>query len=80
MLFIKKTFEKNKSNVQKKMIESGTTKKQRKNPNDPGRFIESEATTKEGEKATISYYLDTEKIEIEAQYDGFYAILYGFIG
>ena len=57
-----------------KMIESGSTKKQRKNPNDPARFIGSIATTKEGEKATIEHYLDTEKIETEAQYDGFYAI------
>jgi len=57
-----------------KMVDSGNTKKVRKNPNDPARFIGSIATTEDGEKAKILNYLDEEKIELEAQYDGLYAV------
>lgn len=58
----------------KKMVDSGTCKKQRKNPNDPARFVGKQAVTKEGEKADIHYYLDEEKIAEEEKYDGFYAV------
>jgi transposase len=58
----------------KKMIESGSVKKVRKNPNDPGRFIAKTAVTKDGEKAEIHNYLDEEKIENELMYDGIYAV------
>lgn len=58
----------------KKMIESGSTKKQRKNPNDPARFIGTQAATKDGEAAKITKYLDEEKIADEEQYDGLYAV------
>lgn len=57
-----------------KMITSGNTKKQRKNPNDPARFIGSKAATAEGEVAKIHHYLDEDKIESEAMYDGLYAV------
>ena len=57
-----------------KMLDSGSTKKTRKNPNDPARFIGSIAATKEGEKAKIHTYLDECKIADEAQYDGLYGI------
>ena len=57
-----------------KMIASGKTKKQRKNPHDPARFIATMAATKEGEIADIHSYLDDNKIETEAQYDGLYAV------
>ena len=57
-----------------KMLEAGTKKKQRKNPNDPARFIGTFAATKEGEIANIHNYLDTTKIENEAMYDGLYAV------
>lgn len=57
-----------------KMMESGTTKRVRKNPNDPARFIESIATTQEGEVADIHNYLNTDKIDFESQYDGLYAV------
>ncbi len=56
------------------MIASGSAKKQRKNPHDPARFIATAAVTKEGEKAEIHRYLDEDKIEAEAQYDGLYAV------
>ena len=57
-----------------KMLESGSTKKNRKNPNDPARFIGKKAVTKDGEAADIEQYLDEAKIEEEAQYDGLYAV------
>ena len=57
-----------------KMLASGNTKKNRKNPNDPARFIGIAATTKEGESADIRHYLDEGKIEEEAKYDGLYAV------
>jgi len=57
-----------------KMVGSGKTKKNRKNPNDPARFIGTTAVTKDGEAADIHVYLDEDKIESEAQYDGLYAI------
>lgn len=57
-----------------KMMNSGNTKKTRKNPNDPARFIGTFATTKDGEAADIHSYLDENKIESEALYDGLYAV------
>lgn len=57
-----------------KMVGTGKPKKNRKNPNDPARFIGTAATTKEGKTAEIHSYLDKEKIESEAQYDGLYAV------
>lgn len=57
-----------------KMVNTGRPKKNRKNPNDPARFIGTVATTKEGKTAEIHSFLDKEKIESEAQYDGLYAV------
>ena len=57
-----------------KMVANGSLKKQRKNPNDPARFVNKVAVTNEGEKAKIHYYLDTDKIAEEEMYDGLYAI------
>ena len=57
-----------------KMLDSGKTKKNRKNPNDPTRFIGKMAVTKDGEAADIKQYLDEDKIAEEAQYDGLYAV------
>ena len=56
------------------MLKSGNHKKTRKNPNDPARFIGKEAVTRDGEMADVLYYLDEEKIEQEARYDGLYAV------
>lgn len=56
------------------MLKDGNHKKTRKNPNDPARFIDKEAVTKEGEIADILYYLDEAKIAEEARYDGLYAV------
>lgn len=56
------------------MVAAGKTKKQRKNPHDPARFIGSIAVTKDGEAADVHSYLDESKIEAEEQYDGLYAV------
>lgn len=58
----------------KKMISTDSVKKQRKNPNDPARFVANVAVTPDGEKAEIKYHLNASKIDEEAQYDGLYAI------
>lgn len=57
-----------------KMIAGGSLKRQRKNPNDPARFVNKTAVTKEGEKAAIHYWLDLDKIAEEEKYDGLYAV------
>ena len=58
----------------KAMVKNGVFKKNRKNPNDPARFVNKVAVTAEGEKAKIHYYLDTDKIAEEEMYDGLYAV------
>ena len=57
-----------------KMLCSGSTKKNHKNPNDPACFIGKTAVTKEGEAAQIKHYLDEDKIMEESMYDGLYAV------
>lgn len=57
-----------------KMLASENTKKTRKNPNDPARFIGRISVTNDGETAKEHKYLDVEKISSEAQYDGLYAV------
>ena len=57
-----------------KMLQSGSIKKERRNPNDPARFIGSIAVTEDGETAGIQRYLDEDKINLETQYDGLYAV------
>lgn len=60
----------------RKMIDDPGRKRRGKNQNDPARFIKKEAVTKDGEIAkTYVYDLDTEKIEEEQRYDGFYAVV-----
>lgn len=58
----------------RKMVENGKMKKQRRNPNDPARFVGKVAATEDGEVAGIYYYLDEEKIAEEEKYDGLYAV------
>lgn len=57
-----------------KMIANGSLKRQRKNPNDPARFVNKLAVTGDGEKADIRYYIDLEKIAGEEKYDGLYVV------
>lgn len=57
------------------MIQSnGKMKKNRKNPNDPARFIEKITTDENGVIIEEHYALNQDKINDEAMYDGFYAI------
>lgn len=50
-------------------------KKERRNPNDPARFIKKTSVTGYGEVADkVIYEIDQEMIEKEAMYDGFYAV------
>lgn len=58
----------------KVMLSNGNYRKNRKNPNDPARFIDKTAVTEDGEIANILYSLDEAKIEQEARYDGIYAV------
>ena len=58
-----------------KMVRLKSVKKQRKNPNDPARFIKTTAITQDGEVAKKKLYeIDQDVIEKEAAYDGFYAV------
>ena len=57
-----------------KMVANGSLKRQRKNPNDPARFVNKVAVTENGEKADVHYYLDLDRIADEEQYDGLYAV------
>ncbi len=50
------------------------TKKNRKNPNAPARFIGAAAANQDGEAADIQRYLDEDKIVEESRYDGLYAV------
>lgn len=60
-LYQKTIREKQVERVQK-MPESGSTKKNRKNPNDPVRFTETTAATEDGKAADIHNYLNENKI------------------
>lgn len=46
----------------KAMLSNGRHKKNRKNPNDPARFIDKTAVTKDGEMADILYFLDEKRL------------------
>lgn len=71
------------ANIRNKQIEraksmidnNGKIKKNRRNPNDPTRFIKKQNITKYGEAAEKEVCeLDEEAIAKEAMYDGFYAV------
>lgn len=56
-------------------ISTGVVKDHRKGPNDPMRFTKRTSITDTGEFANKDIFeLDTEKIEKEAAYDGFYGL------
>lgn len=61
----------------RKLIENGDRlKKERRNPNDPARFVKKTAVTEHGEIADQEIYeLDKDMINREAMYDGFYAVV-----
>ena len=58
-----------------KMVRDKSVKKQRRNPNDPARFVKVFAVTGDGEIADKkSFTIDQDKVDAEAMYDGFYAV------
>ena len=61
----------------KKMVsDGGKLKKVRNNANDPARFIEITTTTSNGEIAEEKYAsINQNKVDEEAMYDGFYAVI-----
>ncbi len=59
-----------------KMLEQPGKKRRGKNQNDPARFVKTTTITNDGEIAEKKIYdLDLERIEEEAKYDGFYAVI-----
>lgn len=62
--------------AQKMITDSGKPKKNRKNPNDPARFLKKQSFTDNAELAEDEIWqIDQEVIEKEAMYDGFYAVV-----
>lgn len=58
-----------------KLIDSGKCKQRPKNQNDPHRFIGHQIMTADGEACSKDEpFLNTDLIEEEARYDGFYAV------
>ncbi len=58
----------------RRMIERSDPEEIKKGPNDVRRFMKRTVSTKSGEKATVNYILDDEKIKEEEKYDGYYAV------
>lgn len=58
----------------KRLLELKDPEEIKKGPNDVKRFMKRIAKTKSGEKATVEYILDKEKIAEEEKYDGYYAV------
>lgn len=60
----------------KKWLQIAASQKNRKNPNDPARFLKKQSFTDNGELAEDEIWqIDQEVIEKEAMYDGFYAVV-----
>lgn len=58
------------------MIANQEKKRKGKNQNDPARFIQKTSVTEDGELASKCVYsLDQDRIDEEAMYDGFYAVI-----
>lgn len=58
------------------MIANHEKKRKGKSQNDPARFIQKTSVTEEGELASnYIYSLDQDRIDEEAMYDGFYAVI-----
>ncbi len=56
------------------MLSNNDPEEIKKGPNDVRRFMKRIASTRDGNKAVVSYVIDEEKIAEEEVYDGFYAI------
>ena len=58
----------------RRMIDRNDPEEIKKGPNDVRRFMKRTVATKSGEKATVSYIIDDERIKEEEKYDGYYAV------
>ena len=58
----------------KKLVERNDPEEIKKGPNDVRRFMKRVVKTKSGEKASVKYQLDKDKIAEEEKYDGYYAV------
>lgn len=58
----------------KKILDLKDPEEIKKGPNDVRRFMKRISKTKTGEKATVEYQLDEDKIAEEEKYDGYYAV------
>lgn len=58
----------------KRLLELKDPEEIKKGPNDVRRFMKRISKTISGEKASVEYELDTDKIAEEEKYDGFYAV------
>lgn len=58
----------------RKMLQLNDPEEIKKGPNDVRRFMKRVAKTVSGEKASVTYILDEEKIAEEEKYDGYYAV------
>lgn len=58
----------------KRLLATKDPEEIKKGPNDISRFMKRISKTKSGEKATIEYVLDDDKIAEEEKYDGYYAV------
>ena len=58
----------------RKLLDMKDPEEIKKGPNDVKRFLKRISQTKSGEKATVEYKLDEEKIAEEEKYDGYYAV------
>jgi transposase len=57
------------------MVQAGKKGKSKRNSNDPSRFVKKISVTEDGEVADkTEYSLDTDKIQKESYYDGYYAV------
>ena len=59
----------------RKLLAANDPEEIKKGPNDVKRFMKRIAQTKSGEKATVSFVIDDDKIAEEEKYDGFYAVV-----
>ena len=63
-------------NLLQKIIDGNLKKRKGKNQNDPARFVKETKYTDKGEIAEKSAFeLDQDRIDEEAKYDGFYAVI-----
>ncbi len=58
----------------KRLLAGGDPEEIKKGPNDVRRFMKRIAKSKTGDKVSVGYMLDTEKIAEEEKYDGYYAV------